>query len=150
MDGNSFSDQARYDHQIFDDSNSTTPLDTNRYKRQLDVKDLADIPKRVLHMGSMFATGRILAELPENKKYQLFLRKSMTLTTPILIKASDFIIEKLGGLGRFIGLNLRVGDGVFMKPAEVNVDIVFQRLVSVTGITPKPGYEIVSDSAGQR
>ncbi|KAF8982930.1 hypothetical protein BGZ46_000345 [Entomortierella lignicola] len=37
-----------------------------------------------------------------------------------------------------------------MKPAEVNVDIVFQRLVGVTGITPKPGYEIVSDSDGQR
>ncbi|KAF8982931.1 hypothetical protein BGZ46_000346 [Entomortierella lignicola] len=103
-------DRARYDYQIFDDSNSTTPLDTNRYKRRLDVKDLADIPEGVLHMGSMFATGRILAELPENKKYQLFLRNSMTLTTPILIKTSDFIIEKLGGLGGFIGQKLRVGD----------------------------------------
>ncbi|KAF9909595.1 hypothetical protein BX616_011117 [Lobosporangium transversale] len=137
-------DRAHYDYQIYDDPNSNTPLNTNRYLRRLDLKELQDRKERVLHMGSLFATGRVLAELPENKEYQQFLRRTMILSTPILTKTSDAIAEKLGGLGTFVGLHLRVGDGMFVLPAPANIENMFQNLVNITGITPLPEYTTVT------
>ncbi|KAF9359273.1 hypothetical protein BGX26_012725 [Mortierella sp. AD094] len=134
-------DRAHYDYQIYDDPSSTTPLNTVKYLRRLDVKELADRTERVVHMGSMFASDRMMVELPENLLYKEFLRRAMILSTPILIKTSDTIIEKLGGLGTFIGLHLRVGDGMFVEPAPVNVENMFKNLVNITGITPIPEYD---------
>ncbi|KAF9182627.1 hypothetical protein BGZ51_004541 [Haplosporangium sp. Z 767] len=144
-------DLAHYDYQIYDDPNSTTPLNTLRYRRRLDVKELADRPERVLHMGSLFATGRVLAELPENKDYQQFLKRTMILSTPLLVKTSDAIVERLGGLGSFVGLHLRVGDGMFVVPAPDNIENMFTRLVNITGITPIPNYHTLpmNTPAGQ-
>ncbi|KAG0353954.1 hypothetical protein BC939DRAFT_404664 [Gamsiella multidivaricata] len=140
-------DRAHYDYQIYDDLNSATPLNTARYLRRLDVKELADRKERVVHMGSLFATGRVLAELPENKAYQIFLRRTMILSTPILAKTSDAIVSKLGGLGTFVGLHLRVGDGMFVEPAPVNIENMFKSLVNITGITPIPNYQVLPTPA---
>ncbi|KAG0338068.1 hypothetical protein BG004_007379 [Podila humilis] len=137
-----FEDRAHYDYQVYDDPNSLTPLN-KRYMRRLDLSELVAIPKRVLHMGSLFATGRVLAELPESKQYQQFLRRTMILSTPILVKTSNAIVNKLGGLGAFVGLHLRVGDGMFVDPAPDNIENMFQSLVNITGITPIPNYKIV-------
>lgn len=138
-------DGAHYDYQIYDDPNSVTPLN-KRYIRRLNVQELEAIPQRVLHMGSLFATGRVLAELPESKIYQQFLRRTMILSTPILKKTSDAIVGKLGGLGSFVGLHLRVGDGMFVEPAPENIENMFQSLVNITGIKPIPNYTIVPSS----
>ncbi|KAF9378986.1 hypothetical protein CPC16_011018 [Podila verticillata] len=139
-------DGAHYDYQIYDDPNSVTPL-SKRYLRRLNVQELEAIPQRVLHMGSLFATGRVLAELPESKIYQQFLRRTMILSTPILQKTSNAIVGKLGGLGNFVGLHLRVGDGMFVEPAPENIENMFQSLVNITGIKPIPNYKIVPSSS---
>ncbi|KAG0336647.1 hypothetical protein BG000_006365 [Podila horticola] len=139
-------DRAHYDYQIYDDPNSVTPLN-KRYMRKLNIQELEAIPERVLHMGSLFATGRVLAELPESKLYQQFLRRTMILSTPILTKTSDAIVGKLGGLGSFIGLHLRVGDGMFVEPAPENIENMFQSLVNITGIKPIPNYKIQPSSS---
>ncbi|KAF9432316.1 hypothetical protein BGZ76_010969 [Entomortierella beljakovae] len=134
-------DRAHYDYQVYDDPQSLTPLNTNRYLRKVEVQELVDRPERVLHMGSLFATGRVLAELPDNKAYQQFLRRTMILSTPVLVKTSDSIVEKLGGLGTFVGLHLRVGDGMFVEPAPANIQNMFNNLVNITGITPIENYD---------
>ncbi|KAG0038893.1 hypothetical protein BGZ82_010478 [Podila clonocystis] len=125
---------------------NVTPLN-KRYMRKLSVQELEAIPERVLHMGSLFATGRVLAELPESKIYQQFLRRTMILSTPILTKTSDAIVGKLGGLGSFVGLHLRVGDGMFVEPAPENIENMFQSLVNITGIEPIPNYKIQPSSS---
>ncbi|KAF9577253.1 hypothetical protein BGW38_007660, partial [Lunasporangiospora selenospora] len=142
-----FYDKTHYDYQIYDNPDSTTPLNTARYLRRIDVSELQAIQHRVLHMGSLFATGRVLAELPESKVYQQFLRRTMILNTPILVKTSDAIVNTLGGLGSFVGLHLRVGDGMFIQPAPTNVENMFQSLVNITGITPIPNYQIIPSSS---
>ncbi|KAF9165626.1 hypothetical protein BGX21_000520 [Mortierella sp. AD011] len=148
-------DRAHYDYQIYDDPNSATPFIAGKYLRRMDAKELADRTERVVHMGSLFASDRVLAELPENQLYKQFLRRTMILSTPILIKTSDTIVERLGGLGTFIGLHLRVGDGMFVGPAPVNIENMFNNLVNITGITPIPGYDTImttpttTDPAGQ-
>ncbi|KAG0236858.1 hypothetical protein BGW41_000329 [Actinomortierella wolfii] len=129
-------DRTHYDYQIFDDPNSTTLFNKERFLRRMELKELADRPERVLHMGSMFATGRVMAELPHNKEYQRFLRRTMILTTPILVKTSNAIVNKLGGLGTFIGLHVRIGDGMFVQPAPRNIAAMFRQLVNLTGIVP--------------
>ncbi|KAF9920547.1 hypothetical protein FBU30_009606 [Linnemannia zychae] len=139
-------DQNHYDYQIYDNPDSTYPLNKNRYLRKLELKELLDRKERVLHMGSLFATGRVLAELPEHKAFQQFLRRSMILSTPILTSTSDSIVAKLGGLGTFVGLHLRVGDGMFVLPAPDNIENMFQKLVEITGITPIPNYKAVPAS----
>ncbi|KAH7028710.1 hypothetical protein BKA57DRAFT_431212 [Linnemannia elongata] len=139
-------DQAHYDYQIYDNPNSTYPLDKNRYLRKLELKELSDRTERVLHMGSLFATGRVRAELPEHKAFQDYLRRSMILSTPVLTKTSNAIVDKLGGLGTFVGLHLRVGDGMFVLPAPENIENMFKSLVNITGITPIPNYQALPAS----
>jgi len=143
-------DRAHYDYQIYDNPNSATPLNRARYMRRLDLQELQDVPHRVLHMGSLFATGRVLAELPEHKEYQQFLRRTMILSTPILVKTSNAIVEKLGGLGNFIGLHLRVGDGMFVEPAPANIENMFKNLVNITGIQPIANYQNHGTVAGKQ
>ncbi|KAF9307836.1 hypothetical protein BGZ91_008161 [Linnemannia elongata] len=139
-------DQAHYDYQIYDNPNSTYPLDKNRYLRKLELKELSDRTERVLHMGSLFATGRVRAELPEHKAFQDYLRRSMILSTPVLTKTSNAIVDKLGGLGTFVGLHLRVGDGMFVLPAPENIENMFKSLVNITGITLIPNYQALPAS----
>jgi hypothetical protein len=134
-----FDNKGRYDHQIYDDPNSVTPLNSKFLKR-MNVQDLTGRPERVIHMGSLFATGRVLAELPQNKAYLDFLRRTMILSTPVLASTSDAMVKLMGGLGSFVGLHVRVGDGMFVDSAPANIENMFQSLVNITGITPLPNY----------
>ncbi|KAF9101355.1 hypothetical protein BGX29_005709 [Mortierella sp. GBA35] len=139
-------DQAHYDYQIYDNPNSVYPLNKNRYLRKMELKELEDRTERVLHMGSLFATGRVLAELADHKAFQQYLKRSMILSTPILTKTSDAIVGRLGGLGSFVGLHLRVGDGMFVEPAPENIENMFKNLVNITGITPILNYQALPAS----
>ncbi|GAA5801914.1 hypothetical protein HPULCUR_007372 [Helicostylum pulchrum] len=122
-----FKDMSPYEYQIHDDRNTDLPLDRFNYK--IDLSTLEEIDHRVLHFGSMFGSYRILAETEQHTEVLKKIRSSMIFRNPVLSGAAERIVNQLGGANNFVGMHVRVGDGIFKLRASILVDDIFHQLV---------------------
>lgn len=122
-----FKDMSPYEYQIHDDRNTDLPLDRFNYK--IELTTLEQIDHRVLHFGSMFGSYRILAETAAHAQMLKDIRTSMIFRNPVLSGAAERIVSQLGGPNQFIGMHVRVGDGIFKLRASILVDDIFHQLV---------------------
>lgn len=136
-----FKDQYPYEYQIYDDSQlETLPLD--RFNERMDLDYLQHINHRVLHFGSLFGSYRVLAETDKNIEKLRFIRSKMIFQHPILTKAANKIVHELGGTNQFVGMHIRVGDGIFKLRASILVDDIYHELVDkYTDLTVKETIE---------
>ncbi|KAG0769750.1 hypothetical protein G6F57_001471 [Rhizopus arrhizus] len=121
-----FRDLMPYEYQIHDDTSTDLPLDRFNYRIQLNT--LKKIEHPVLHFGSMFGSYRILAETEEHVNVLRKIRSNMIFSHPVLTEATNRIVQQLGH--DFIGLHIRVGDGIFKLRASILVDDIFHALVN--------------------
>lgn len=122
-----FKDMSPYEYQIHDDRATDLPLDRFNYK--IDLTTLEDINHRVLHFGSMFGSYRILAETESHAQVLKNIRTNMIFRNPVLSGAAERIVSQLGGPNKFVGMHVRVGDGIFKLRASILVDDIFHQLV---------------------
>ncbi|KAI9255559.1 hypothetical protein BY458DRAFT_519981 [Sporodiniella umbellata] len=122
-----FKDQTPYEYQIHDDASDALPLDRFSYRMHLNTLKAIEHP--VLHFGSLFGSYRVLAETEENMERLRAIRSSMIFRQPVLSQATDRIVQRLGGKDQFVGIHLRVGDGIFKLRASITVDDMFHALV---------------------
>ncbi|CAO3661783.1 unnamed protein product [Rhizopus microsporus] len=122
-----FKDLMPYEYQISDDPTTDLPLD--RFNYRIDLDTLKDIEHRVLHFGSMFGSYRVLAETPEHQQILRDIRSSMIFRHPVLSHVTEKIVKKLGGTNQFVGMHIRVGDGIFKLRASIHIDDIFHSLV---------------------
>lgn len=122
-----FKDMSPYEYQIHDDRSKDLPLD--RFNYRIDLVTLQRIRHRVLHFGSMFGSYRILAETEHHAELLRSIRSSMIFSHPVLTSAAERIVEQLGGANNFVGLHVRVGDGIFRLRASILVDDIYHELV---------------------
>ncbi|PKC07826.1 hypothetical protein RhiirA5_291720 [Rhizophagus irregularis] len=132
-------DTTLWDYRIYDKNDmDNTILTFDKYKRKLRINDLNKIEKKVLHLGSLFGSFRVLPEKDDSKEYLKFIRKQIIPHNPILKETSNNIVEKLGGEKNFIGLHIRVSDGFFMKTARINIDNIYHEIINnFTNFTPE-------------
>ncbi|KAI8991570.1 CigA protein [Mycotypha africana] len=123
-----FKDMSPYEYQILDNKR-LDDLPMTRFNYRIDVEKLQEIEHRVLHFGSMFGSYRVLAETNDHALKLKNIRSKMILQQPILSAVTARIVEKLGGTNNFIGMHLRVGDGIFKLRASILVDDIFHELV---------------------
>lgn len=123
-----FKDYSPFEFRVFDLPESTTPL--SRFVNRIDLSTLEAIEEKVIHFGSVFGTYRVLAQSQEHKELLLFIRENMIFTNPTLKDITNKIVNQLGGIGSFVGIHLRVGDGLFKVRASINVDDIFHTLVN--------------------
>lgn len=123
-----FKDYSPFEFRVFDLPESTTPL--SRFVNRIDLSTLEAIEEKVIHFGSVFGTYRVLAQSQEHKELLLFIRENMIFTNPTLVDITNKIVNQLGGIGSFVGIHLRVGDGLFKVRASINVDDIFHTLVN--------------------
>ncbi|CEP09410.1 hypothetical protein [Parasitella parasitica] len=143
-----FKDYSPFDFRVFDLPESTTPL--SRFVNRLDLSTLEAIEERVIHFGSVFGTYRVLAQSQEHKELLLFIRENMIFTNPTLVDITRRVVQRLGGTGSFVGVHLRVGDGVFKVRASINVDDIFHALVNeYTDLTLKDLQDVYDVSHDQ-
>jgi hypothetical protein len=121
-----FKDMSPYEYQIFDDENLDLPLDRFNYK--IDIASLEQIEHRVLHFGSMFGSYRILAETEAHLELLRTIRSNMIFRHPVLLGAAQRVVDKLGGANSFVGMHVRVGDGIFKLRASILVDDIYHEL----------------------
>ncbi|GAB5592003.1 hypothetical protein Unana1_06903 [Umbelopsis nana] len=121
-------DMTPFDFRVYDDPESKTPL--GRFKNRIDLATLEAIPQKVLHFGSVFGSYRILAQTDEHAELHRSLRNNMIFRNEYLLRATDAVVSKIGGVKGFAGLHIRVGDGLFARKKTITIDDVYHELVN--------------------
>lgn len=122
-----FKDMHPYEYQIYDDRELNLPLD--RFNYRMDISQLQQVEHPVLHFGSMFGSYRVLAETESHMEDLRTIRANMIFQNPVLSKATENIVNQLGGANQFVGMHIRVGDGIFKLRASILVDDIYHELV---------------------
>jgi hypothetical protein len=121
-------DGTPFDFRVFDDPESKTPI--GRFKNRIDVSTLQAIPEKVLHFGSVFGTYRILSQTPEHAEVHRSIRNNLIFRNEYLLRATDNIVRKIGGVKGFVGLHVRIGDGLFARRKTITIDDMYHQLVN--------------------
>ncbi|KAI8072473.1 hypothetical protein BC940DRAFT_292672 [Gongronella butleri] len=120
-------DVSPYQFRVYDHPDSKTPL--AKFMERYDVETLAAIDDKILHFGSVFGTHRVLAQQPIHAEWLTKIRTNLIFNTPVLIDTARHVVDQLGGSRNFIGLHIRVGDGLFKVRANINIDDIYHDLV---------------------
>lgn len=123
-----FKDNSPFEFRVYDLPESKTPL--TRFVNRIDISTLESIKEKLIHFGSVFGTSRVLAQSKEHAELLKFIRREMIFKNPTLIDTASTIVNKLGGIGEFIGIHLRVGDGLFKVRASIAIDDIYHQLVN--------------------
>ncbi|KAK4698619.1 hypothetical protein P7C70_g7655, partial [Phenoliferia sp. Uapishka_3] len=152
-------DGQLYDFQFTYTGNSTSPLiipcttPTSHWARLVQIPALKVLPQKVLLIGSLFGSGRIHSApptSPPDEPLRDFLSRSMAFRNPWIIRPAEKIAGRLGG---YVGVHARVGDGVFMRKAEENMERAWREVVRKLGvgrevedgIWKEVGYKLVEE-----
>ncbi|CAG8481465.1 14449_t:CDS:1 [Ambispora leptoticha] len=102
-------DKTLYDFEIFDNPNAN--LSQQRFQNKLLLSDLKLRREKLMYFGSIFSSQRIVTELSENRSFFDQVRKHMIIGNPVMLGVVEKIVDELGGLGSFVGIYLKIGDG---------------------------------------
>lgn len=122
-------DSLLYQYRLYDNESDVTPLD--KFHERLDIPKLkADYANaKLLHFGTLFGTTRLRLVNKDNYAARSLARSSMVFKNEYLDKVSNTIRDRLGGNMSYIGVHLRLGDGVFRDNAAHNAKRIFDDLV---------------------
>ncbi|KAI8329135.1 hypothetical protein BC941DRAFT_443532 [Chlamydoabsidia padenii] len=122
-------DMSPYEFRVYDHMGSKTPL--SKFMHRYDVATLQAMDQKLLHFGSVFGTHRVLAQQASHAAWLKQIRTHLIFKNPVLVDTAKRVVDQLGGVGSsFIGLHLRVGDGLFKVRASINIDDIYHKLVN--------------------
>lgn len=121
-------DQTMYQYRFYDSRDDLDPLE--KWGNRIDIDQFRQETDeyKLVHVGSLFGTSRLRVTLDKNADARTVFRRSMVFHTQAVDDVVTRIRDQLGGLGKYHGLHLRVGDGVFMQEAKKNMADVWERL----------------------
>jgi hypothetical protein len=123
-----FKDNSPYEFRVYDLPESTTPL--TKFTNRVDLSTLEAVKEPVMHFGSVFGSYRVLAQSTEHQELLKFIRRNMIFKNPTLLASASRVVSQLGGVGKFVGIHLRVGDGLFRMRASITIDDIYHQLVN--------------------
>lgn len=142
-----FPDEARRSYQLYD-SRGTRDKMYDTWQSRINIPDLRAAPfadKKVLQFGSLFGFGRLNLARQDSRQFQERVWASMVLSEPAINGISDAI---KGRLGTYVGVHLRVGDGVFARTAGETFPGIFREVAEgVLGVGPVEVDELLTTSA---
>lgn len=122
-------DMSPYEFRVYDRPDSPTPL--AKFVNRIDIAALEAIDEPMLHFGSVFGTYRVLAQTEEHAELLRMIRSNMIFNHPVLRDTAARVVKQLGGVDQFVGLHIRVGDGLFKVRASIHVDDIYHKLVDM-------------------
>ncbi|KDQ07491.1 hypothetical protein BOTBODRAFT_180673 [Botryobasidium botryosum FD-172 SS1] len=127
-----FEDSQPYQWRIYDSLDDTQPLKSN-YAERLDLctlKALSDY--RLIQFGTLFGTTRLRLVIPENVAARKQVRERMVFKMDALLHIADAIRDGLGGPDGwgYVGVHLRLGDGLFRRNSTENLRLVWWKLAT--------------------
>ncbi|PAV20576.1 hypothetical protein PNOK_0320300 [Pyrrhoderma noxium] len=119
-------DKGPYDYRYVD----ADPLDMPgvRFKKVISMALLSQLPHRLIHVGTLFASNRLRLRRPQNLIFRKEVRQSMAFANNILNDLSDSIGTKMGG--KYVSVHIRIGDGNFERKSEKNVRLIWWKLMT--------------------
>ncbi|KAF9989522.1 hypothetical protein BGZ75_006069 [Mortierella antarctica] len=162
-----FDDANLYDYRFTEDPKSAESKRTrSKYLEEFTVDWLAQRPERLIHLGSIFGSGRVIIETLQSKAWLQMIRDHLILRTDILQTTSQRIVDKIRGrhhdraneneplvqdpldAAGFVGVHIRMSDGHFSLSARDTIENIRQELMWQMGITDghQPRENNASDS----
>ncbi|GBB94011.1 hypothetical protein RclHR1_22720001 [Rhizophagus clarus] len=124
-----FIEDKRFEFEFFDNDNSTRQIHEDFEKKFL-ISDLIKIDKKLLHFASLFHINRIVLENQHNIEFRHLIHNTLIINNSKLLNIANGIIKKLGDKGNYIGLHIRIGDGIYIDEAEDNKILIFNELMN--------------------
>ncbi|CAO3644408.1 unnamed protein product [Cunninghamella echinulata] len=122
-------DPDRYAYQIVDTLNTNNKKKFTKYTTQYTFQQLNQIEQPFLLFNSLFGSTRLILNDPSWQSIQQQIREGMIVHHPWVLKASDIVMNRLGGQGNYMSVHLRMGDGIFKKIMEETMEKVRQQLI---------------------
>lgn len=121
----------------FDDNNAGSEMimkldpTTSKYLYRVSVPKLREYTanKKLVMMGSIFGSGRLMSKNPANQRNLAFFHRALAFRNPILETPANIIRDLMGGPKGYAGVHARVGDGGFKSAAVENMDVTFVQLM---------------------
>ncbi|KAK3814389.1 MAG: hypothetical protein J3Q66DRAFT_442018 [Benniella sp.] len=145
-----FDDTSLYDYRFTENPDAAESLRTqSKFNQEFTIDWLSQRPERLIHLGSVFGTGRVAIDSLESRAWQLMVRDHMILSTDILQATTQRIVDKVSGnivdrpgelhldkqtfddpveVG-FVGFHIRMSDGHFSLTARDTIENIRQELM---------------------
>ncbi|KAH7036899.1 hypothetical protein BKA57DRAFT_520779, partial [Linnemannia elongata] len=131
-----FDDTSLYDYRFSESPNATESLKTrSKFVQEFTIDWLAQRPERLIHLGSIFGTGRVAIESLEAKAWLQMIRDHLIIRTEILQTTSQRIADKISGRAGFVGIHIRMSDGHFSLTARDTIENIRQELMWQIGMS---------------
>ncbi|KAG0280645.1 hypothetical protein BGZ96_001473 [Linnemannia gamsii] len=151
-----FDDSSLYDYRFSESPNATESQKTrSKFVQEFTIDWLAQRPEKLIHLGSIFGTGRVAIESLEAKAWLQLIRDHLIIRTEILQTTSQIIANKIsgriegdaggGGSGvgefgdpmeaGFVGIHIRMSDGHFSLTARDTIENIRQELMWQIGMS---------------
>lgn len=98
-----------------------------KFFQAVQIATLAHRPERLIQLGTLFGSSRLHLRSSANYALRKHVRESMAFTNSHLVRAADGIRAALGGA--YLGVHLRIGDGVFEWNAPANTRLAWWKLL---------------------
>ncbi|CAM0139065.1 hypothetical protein VKS41_003625 [Umbelopsis sp. WA50703] len=121
-----FKDETRYHWRIYDEVQEGDRK--GKYAEILDVQEIRHSPQKLIHLGSVFGSGKILIRRPEHLEFWRKLQRSIIYRHPIVTEVAENFLASLNGAGSFIGVHVRSGDGFFIKALPRNMQKIMWQI----------------------
>ncbi|KAF9280256.1 hypothetical protein BGZ68_007352 [Mortierella alpina] len=157
-----FDDANLYDYRFTEDPKSAESKKTrSKYLEEFTVDWLAQRPERLIHLGSIFGSGRVIIETLQSKAWLQMIRDHLIIRTDILQTTSQRIVDKIRADDRtdneplmqdpleagFVGVHIRMSDGHFSLSARDTIENIRQELMWQMGMTDGQPRVNASDPA---
>ncbi|RUS16702.1 hypothetical protein BC937DRAFT_90899 [Endogone sp. FLAS-F59071] len=115
-----FKDEWQYDAMIFDSNVDLDPKKHNlgKYHSLLRIPDLQARPEKLIYLGSLFGSGRMVTSTKENRSLHDWVNSQFIFSNPVLLQTLDNVVAAIGGPRTYASLHARVGDGAFARGAS--------------------------------
>ncbi|KAG0279284.1 hypothetical protein BGZ95_001706 [Linnemannia exigua] len=151
-----FDDTNLYDYRFSENPDSPESQKTrSKFVQEFTIDWLAHRPERLIHLGSIFGTGRVAIESLDAMAWLQMIRDHLIIRTDILQATSQRIADKIsgrvegedgssggGGSGEgkdpmeagFVGIHIRMSDGHFSLTARDTIENIRQELMWQMGM----------------
>lgn len=99
-----------------------------KYKKDIQISDLARAPQRLIQLGTLFGSSRLRLRINHNKEARQKIRRSMSFTNPLFLQVVGAINVFFSQ--QYLSAHVRVKDGQFRSQSARNVRQVWHKLVN--------------------
>ncbi|KAG0096304.1 hypothetical protein BGZ93_004743 [Podila epicladia] len=154
-----FDDNSLYDYMFSENPESMESAKIRpKYRQEFTIQWLNERPEKLIHLGSIFGTGRVSIDSLQSKAWLIKIRDHLILSTEILQTTSQRIADKISGSNQisgvgqhatqtshaglvdamdagFVGIHIRMSDGHFSLSARSTIEKIRQELMWQMGMS---------------